>query len=304
MRPDEQRAWQREQQRQADNARAAAKARQQQQQRDTEASNQAAAQARKRAYEDAMRANRERQEAKQLEKDRKAHDYHMKLRQQGQQTYPYSPPVSTNPVVHPLDGGGTLSGGGSSKKGKGALGKGVLVVIGLFVAFAYFGSRSDRSSNPEPAPAPEATESAPMPTPEPPRTVEPTPPVEPPQAAQVPKPTPVSPFQQDYRGEPVPSHLPQTPVLPQAPPPLQAVYTVKPGYPLLARQARMQGTISVVLEVGTDGSVVSARAQRGNPILAQAAEQAARQWRYSPYAAVSGQPLRTTVVNFNFDLDN
>jgi hypothetical protein len=155
LRPDEQRAWQREQQRQADNARAAANARQQQQQRDNDARNQAAARARQKAYDDGIRANRERQEAQQrkAEKDRKAHDDYMKkLRQQGQQTYPYSPPVYQNPVVHPLDGGGTLSGGGSSEKGKGGLGKGILVVICLFVAFAYFGSKSDRSSNPEPAP--------------------------------------------------------------------------------------------------------------------------------------------------------
>jgi outer membrane biosynthesis protein TonB len=66
----------------------------------------------------------------------------------------------------------------------------------------------------------------------------------------------------------------------------------------------MQGTISVVVEVAPDGSVVNARPERGNPILAKAAVDAARQWLYSPYTAVPGQPLRTATINFAFTLDH
>jgi TonB family protein len=304
MRPDEARAWQLEQARRAANARAAAKARQEQQQRDIDARNEEAERARKKANDEAIRANRERQKAKErkAEEDRKAQaDYMQKLRQQGQQTYPYSPPVSPNP--HPFGGDGALNGGGSRGKGKGAVAKGILVVICLFVAFAYFSSKSDRPLNPEPARAPERTDTPPMPAPEPPRTARPAKSIEPPQTAPNPRPTPVSPVQRDYRAAPRPSYSSPLPVLPRAPAPLQAVYIVKPLYPPIARQARMQGKISVVLEVGANGSVIHARAERGNPILAQAAEQAARQWRYSPYAAVPGKPPRTTVVNFDFNLD-
>jgi hypothetical protein len=55
MRPEDQRAFQREQQRQADNARAAANARQQQQQRDNDAANREASRRQRQQYEDGLR---------------------------------------------------------------------------------------------------------------------------------------------------------------------------------------------------------------------------------------------------------
>jgi outer membrane biosynthesis protein TonB len=42
----------------------------------------------------------------------------------------------------------------------------------------------------------------------------------------------------------------------------------------------------------------------GNPILLQAAEEAARQWKYPPFSADSTTLPAVTLVKFNFKLDS
>lgn len=252
-------------------------------------------------YEDGLRANRQEREGRQRKEsqDRKNHDDYMnKLRQQGQQTYPYVQP----PYVGPSDYGG--SGRGQSK---GGLGKAAVIVIGLIAAFAYFGSKSDHAS-PAPDPAPAVTAPAPEPAPVPRQEYRPAetapeaaPAPEPAPSVYTPQPTP-APAQPADTPPAAASNYPP-PAVPEAPAPLQLVQQVRPVYPPLARQARMQGTIRVILEIAPDGSVVDARPENGNPILAKAATDTARQWRYNSYAAVPGQPLRTTTADFTFNLD-
>ena len=60
------------------------------------------------------------------------------------------------------------------------------------------------------------------------------------------------------------------------------VHEVRPEYPPLAVQARVQGLVIVEAHVGVDGRVRSVRVLRGHPLLGEAAMEAARQRRYQP----------------------
>lgn len=80
----------------------------------------------------------------------------------------------------------------------------------------------------------------------------------------------------------------------------RAVSLIKPAYPPLARQIRAGGQVPVQIIVDETGRVISAKATDGHPLLRQAAENAARQSRFTP-VRVSGQAVKsagTVVYNF------
>jgi len=78
------------------------------------------------------------------------------------------------------------------------------------------------------------------------------------------------------------------------------VHEVRPVYPPLARQARIQGTVMLQAIIGKDGSIENLRLVSGHPMLAPAAIEAVRQWRYRPYK-LNGQPVEVeTQVTVNF----
>ena len=74
-------------------------------------------------------------------------------------------------------------------------------------------------------------------------------------------------------------------------------HRVDPDYPAAARPGKLHGVILLDVVVGRDGSVVNVRALNGPEILAQAAMNALRWWRFEPYR-VGGQPVvaETTVA--------
>lgn len=77
----------------------------------------------------------------------------------------------------------------------------------------------------------------------------------------------------------------------------------KPPYPALARAARASGTVIVQVTVDESGRVTEARAISGHPLLRAAAEQAARQARFSP-TNLAGQPAKVKgVLSYNFTPD-
>jgi TonB family protein len=77
---------------------------------------------------------------------------------------------------------------------------------------------------------------------------------------------------------------------------------VDPVYPPMAKTAHMQGPVELLVEIGKDGSVTQVRRLSGQPILASAAIDAVKQWRYNP-AKVNGQPVETEMtVRLTFDL--
>jgi TonB family protein len=74
-------------------------------------------------------------------------------------------------------------------------------------------------------------------------------------------------------------------------------HRVDPDYPAAARAQRLQAVIVLDVVVGRDGSVANLHAVNGPDILAQAAMDALRWWRFRPYL-VDGQPVavETTVA--------
>jgi TonB family protein len=75
------------------------------------------------------------------------------------------------------------------------------------------------------------------------------------------------------------------------------IHRVEPTYPAEARRANLQGIIALDIVVGRDGSVVSMRPLNGPDILARAAMDALRWWKFEPYR-VNGEPavVETTVA--------
>ena len=80
----------------------------------------------------------------------------------------------------------------------------------------------------------------------------------------------------------------------------KAISLPKPAYPPIARQAHAAGTVVVQVTIDENGSVISASAVSGHPLLRAVAVAAARGARFSP-TKLSGQPVKVTgVITYNF----
>jgi protein TonB len=73
-----------------------------------------------------------------------------------------------------------------------------------------------------------------------------------------------------------------------------------PSYPESARRARAIGVVEVEVVIDLTGKVISAKAVKGPNLLQAAAEQAAKQAKFSP-TLLSGQPVRVSgLITYNF----
>lgn len=80
----------------------------------------------------------------------------------------------------------------------------------------------------------------------------------------------------------------------------QLVHRVEPVYPHMAVLANMQGEVKLHAVIAKDGTIQSLSVTSGSPILAQAALDAVRQWRYRPYI-LNGQVVEVeTFITVNF----
>jgi protein TonB len=80
------------------------------------------------------------------------------------------------------------------------------------------------------------------------------------------------------------------------------VKKILPVYPALARSARIQGTVVLQAMISKQGMIENLRLQSGHPMLAPAASEAVRQWRYRPYI-LNGEPVEVdTQITVNFSL--
>jgi protein TonB len=80
------------------------------------------------------------------------------------------------------------------------------------------------------------------------------------------------------------------------------VHQVKPVYPALARQARIQGTVVLQAVISKTGDIEGLHLVSGHPMLAPAAIDAVKQWKYKPYF-LNGEPVEVeTTINVNFTL--
>jgi TonB family protein len=71
---------------------------------------------------------------------------------------------------------------------------------------------------------------------------------------------------------------------------------VQPVYPDLARKMNLSGSVKVQVVVAPNGSVKEAKVVGGHPVLANAALDAVRKWRFEPAAGES-----SGIVNFKFE---
>jgi len=77
---------------------------------------------------------------------------------------------------------------------------------------------------------------------------------------------------------------------------------VPPNYPPLAKQARIQGTVILDAVIDKDGAVQQLHLIQGHPMLAPAAMDAVKQWKYKPYLS-NGKPVEVeTKITVNFKL--
>jgi periplasmic protein TonB len=80
------------------------------------------------------------------------------------------------------------------------------------------------------------------------------------------------------------------------------IHRVEPDYPRIAIITRLSGTVVLRATIGTNGEVHGIEVLSGNPILAEAARAAVRQWRYRP-TLLDGQPVEVeTQITVNFVL--
>jgi TonB family protein len=78
--------------------------------------------------------------------------------------------------------------------------------------------------------------------------------------------------------------------------------SVKPAYPTLARQMKVQGSVVLQALIGRDGLIEDLHVVSGPPILADAAKEAVRQWQFKPHYNGS-QPVETQArITVNFTI--
>jgi protein TonB len=89
----------------------------------------------------------------------------------------------------------------------------------------------------------------------------------------------------------------------QLPEPPRKVVDVRPLYPDIARNARVEGTVILESVLDTSGNVTQLRVVRSVPLLDQAALDAVRQWKYTP-TIYGGRPvsvLMTITIRFTLN---
>jgi TonB family protein len=80
------------------------------------------------------------------------------------------------------------------------------------------------------------------------------------------------------------------------------IHRVEPQYPAEASAKQIQGPVTLDVQIGTDGAVHNITVVEGDAMLAEAAVQAVRQWRYQPYV-VNGRAVEMeTRVTIRFTL--
>ena len=79
-------------------------------------------------------------------------------------------------------------------------------------------------------------------------------------------------------------------------------HRVEPVYPVIAKAARIQGTVRILVVIGKDGAIQDLHLMSGHPLLTQASLDAIKQWRYKPLL-LDGQPIDAqTVVEVHYTL--
>ena len=79
---------------------------------------------------------------------------------------------------------------------------------------------------------------------------------------------------------------------------------VQPRYPQNALAMRLQGAVQMQATINKEGNISNLKVLSGDAVLARAASDAVRQWRYKPYY-LNGEPVEIeTQITVNFKLPN
>ena len=78
--------------------------------------------------------------------------------------------------------------------------------------------------------------------------------------------------------------------------------SVRPGYPMLARQMKVEGSVILLALIGRDGLIQDLRVLSGPPILANAAQEAVRQWHFKPHYQGSEAVETQAKITVNFTI--
>jgi TonB family protein len=73
--------------------------------------------------------------------------------------------------------------------------------------------------------------------------------------------------------------------------PRKVVVHVTPQYPAVAHNMHIAGVVKIVAVVSPNGSVKSVEIKGGHPLLAQAAQNAVREWKWAPAPHESREEL-------------
>lgn len=77
---------------------------------------------------------------------------------------------------------------------------------------------------------------------------------------------------------------------------------VAPKYPKEARKKHIEGVVVMKATIDTNGNIVGLTLVSGDPLLAKAAMDAVKQWKYRPYF-LKGEPVEVeTDIRVNFEL--
>jgi periplasmic protein TonB len=77
---------------------------------------------------------------------------------------------------------------------------------------------------------------------------------------------------------------------------------VRPDYPLLARQMKVQGSVILQALISKNGAIQNLRVISGPPILAAAAQDAVRQWHFKPHYQGSEAVETQAKITVNFTI--
>ncbi len=78
--------------------------------------------------------------------------------------------------------------------------------------------------------------------------------------------------------------------------------SVRPNYPMLARQMKVQGSVILQALIGKDGVIQNLRVVSGPHILASAAQDAVRRWHFKPHLEGSEAVETQAKITVNFTI--
>ena len=78
--------------------------------------------------------------------------------------------------------------------------------------------------------------------------------------------------------------------------------SVNPGYPMLARQMKVQGSVILLAMIGRDGMIQELRTLSGPPILSGAAREAVKQWHFKPHFEGTETVETVAKITVNFTI--